>query len=176
MSETKSDIEHISDAMTQELKKYLIDQTRGTCFMNSERRPIAGYEGLYEIDRNGRVYSLERKRDLSDLKQYQGQEKFVMVPETILKYNLNSRGYLRVSLWKNSRRKQHLVHVLVAQTFIPNPHNYPLVNHKDENKQNPCDWNLEWATHSYNVTYSKNREEEPQYTTEVPDLPAMSWV
>ena len=59
----------------------------------------------------------------------------------------------------------------------PHAHlHYPLVNHKDENKQNPCDWNLEWATHSYNVTYSKNREEEPQYTSEVPDLPAMSWV
>ena len=142
----------------------------------TERRSIAGYEGLYEIDRNGRVYSLERKRDLSDLKQYKGQEKFVVVPETIVKYNLNARGYLRVALWKNNQRRQHLVHRLVALTFIENPHNYPLVNHKDENKKNPCDWNLEWCSHAYNVTYSKNREEEPQYTTEVPDLPALSWV
>jgi len=50
-----------------------------------------------------------------------------------------------------------------------------LVNHKDENKTNPCDWNLEWATHGYNVSYSKNREEEPQYMTVIPDLPMMSW-
>jgi hypothetical protein len=144
----------------------------------TDRRPISGYEGLYEIDRNGKVYSLERKRDLSGLKQYNGMEKFHTVPETIVAYNLNARGYLRVALWKNNKRRQHLVHRLVALAFIPNPYNYPLVNHGDENKKNPCDWNLEWCTHAYNINYSKNRrgQEEPQYTTEVPNLPAMSWV
>jgi len=132
----------------------------------TDRRSISGYEGLYEVDREGRVYSLERvnggciKRELK---------------EKIVVQELNQRGYPRVALWKNHRRKRFLVHRLVAMTFIPNPYNLPLVNHKDENKTNPCDWNLEWATHGYNVSYSKNREEEPQFMTVIPDLPMMSW-
>ena len=133
----------------------------------NERRPIAGYEGLYEIDRDGRVYSLERT--IINIREYVQQEKIVA-------YNLNAKGYLRVALWKDSQRRQHLVHRLVALTFIPNPRGYPLVNHMDENKLNPCDWNLEWCTNGYNLTYSKNRrEEEPQYSTGISDGPMLSW-
>ena len=33
-------------------------------------------------------------------------------------------------------------HILVARQFIPNPDNKPIVNHKDENKMNPCVDNL----------------------------------
>ncbi len=134
----------------------------------TDRQPISGYEGLYEIDRDGRIFSLERI-------VIRGMNLPTKPKEVIVKQSLNQRGYPRVTLWKDGRRKRFLVHRLVALTFLPNPHNLPLVNHKDENKKNPCEWNLEWATHSYNVTYSKNREEEPQYMTVIPDLPMMSW-
>ena len=133
-----------------------------------DRRSISGYEGLYDIDRSGRVFSLERI-------VIRGMNLPTKMKEVIVKQSLNQCGYPRVTLWKNGRRKRFLVHRLVALSFIPNPHNLPLVNHKDENKTNPCDWNLEWATHGYNVSYSKNREEEPQYMTVIPDLPMMSW-
>ena len=132
----------------------------------TDRRSISGYEGLYEIDRSGRVFSLDR---------IMGGCVKLKLKEKIVVQELNQQGYPRVALWKNHRRKRFLVHRLVAMTFIPNPHNLPLVNHRDENKKNPCDWNLEWATHGYNVSYSKNREEEPQYMTVIPDLPMMSW-
>lgn len=46
------------------------------------------------------------------------------------------------------------VHVLLANAFIPNPNNLPLVNHKDENPSNNNLDNLEWCDYSYNANYS----------------------
>lgn len=65
------------------------------------------------------------------------------------------RGYLSVTLYSGSRDR-HMktgVHRLVAKTFIPNPNNYPCVNHKDENKFNNHVDNLEWCTYKYNSNY-----------------------
>jgi hypothetical protein len=47
-----------------------------------------------------------------------------------------------------------LVSRLVAEAFIPNPDNLPVVNHKDQNTHNNCADNLEWCTVQYNVTYN----------------------
>ena len=41
----------------------------------------------------------------------------------------------------------------MAQSFIPNPNNYPFVNHKDECKYNNFVDNLEWCTKEYNDNY-----------------------
>ena len=46
-----------------------------------------------------------------------------------------------------------MVHRLVATAFIPNPNNYPIVNHKDCNPANNIFTNLEWCSYSYNNTY-----------------------
>lgn len=46
------------------------------------------------------------------------------------------------------------VHRLVASLFIPNPNNYPQVNHIDGNKLNNNDWNLEWCTQLHNMQHS----------------------
>lgn len=58
----------------------------------------------------------------------------------------NGRGYLTVHV----HGKNRLLHVLVAETFIPNPDNKPCVNHDDGNKRNCNVWNLYWCTHSEN--------------------------
>lgn len=49
--------------------------------------------------------------------------------------------------------KRLLIHRLVAETYLPNPDNLPIVNHKDENKHNAYYQNLEWCTNQYNSTY-----------------------
>ena len=56
----------------------------------------------------------------------------------ILKAWKNSRGYLIITLRKNTNCYCYTVHRLVAEAFIPNPKNKPQINHIDGNKENNC--------------------------------------
>jgi hypothetical protein len=67
----------------------------------------------------------------------------------------NKSGYFSVGL-SNIKTKSFEVHRLVAKAFIPNLENKPEVNHKDGDKLNNNYWNLEWATHSENMTHARN--------------------
>lgn len=100
-----------------------------------EWKPINGYNGRYLISDYGEVKSRSNGT------------------ETILKQEYNSSGYKRVTLYKNGKRTRHFIHRLVAEHFIPNPENLPLVNHIDEDKENNIVSNLEWCNGSYNQTY-----------------------
>lgn len=96
-------------------------------------KDIINYEGLYQINEEGQIKNLATNK--------------------ILKNRIGKRGYCEVMLYKNKSTKQFKVHRLIAETFIPNPNDYPCVNHKDENKLNNNINNLEWCTHKYNVNY-----------------------
>ena len=50
-----------------------------------------------------------------------------------------------------------LVHRLIAQSFIPNPRNFPEVNHKDSNKLNNKIENLEWVSSKENKKHAWER-------------------
>lgn len=77
--------------------------------------------------------------------QVRGLKGWVLKPETV------AGGYQRVRL---NDGKKHLVHVLVAETFIgPKPQGYQ-VNHKDGVTSNNAVANLEYATPSANVRHS----------------------
>ncbi len=66
-----------------------------------------------------------------------------------------SNGYKRIHLRRNDKTHKHIyIHVLVASAFIDNPSKYPIVNHKDGNRENNhCD-NLEWCTLSHNSIHA----------------------
>lgn len=72
----------------------------------------------------------------------------------ILSFGDNGHGYLNVMLSVDKRHIRRYVHRLVAKAFIPNPNNYPEVNHKDGNKANNCVDNLEWCTDTMNKKHA----------------------
>lgn len=96
-------------------------------------KPVAGYEGLYEVSDMGRVRSLVTNR--------------------VLKPGYNNCGYIQVLLCKSGHRKNALIHRLVANAFVPNPDMKPCVNHLDENKKNNVASNLEWCTYKENSNW-----------------------
>lgn len=62
--------------------------------------------------------------------------------------------HLGVVLCKTGEKHRYMqVHRLVAMAFLPNPNDYPCVNHKDENPFNNRLDNLEWCTVRYNTLY-----------------------
>lgn len=75
----------------------------------------------------------------------------------ILKQAADSKGYKFVTLNNNYKQYHLSVHRAVALTFIPNPDNLPIVNHKDEDKTNNNLENLEWCTYKYNSDYSVSK-------------------
>lgn len=105
-------------------------------------KDIEGYEGLYQISNYGRIRSLKFKNNVCEKNR-----------TIVMKQNLRN-GYFVINLRKNTKRKSFQVHRLVAQAFIKNPFNYPVVNHIDYNPQNNNAENLEWCTQKQNVRHS----------------------
>ena len=113
------------------------------------RKPVVGYEGYYEVDQFGRVFSLTRsivvvKGNRTYTKHLKGKQ---------IKQAMHGKGYKAVTLTKDGKMANLYVHRIVAEAFLPNPDNLPMVNHKDEDKANNFLENLEWCTAAYNRTY-----------------------
>ena len=67
------------------------------------------------------------------------------------KFFCSNTGYYRINLvLKDHSHHNFSIHRLVAEYFIPNPDNLPVVNHLDGNKLNNDYTNLEWTTYSGN--------------------------
>lgn len=115
--------------------------------MNEELwMPVEGYDGRYIVSNQGRVMSLPRSR-----RGKRGAP--TPMVGRILKQTNDHSGYPKVCLRDGKCSRNHLVHRLVAEAFIPNPKHLPCINHKDENKENNSVSNLEWCTVAYNNSY-----------------------
>ena len=102
-------------------------------------KDVPGYEGLYKISNSGKVKSLRFNHSSK---------------EKVLRNRIVGGGYCQVILYKNKNKKAFYVHVLVANSFILNPNNFPEVNHKDGNKTNNHVDNLEWVTSKQNSVHA----------------------
>ena len=63
---------------------------------------------------------------------------------------------MKAQLYRNGRKKQILVHRLVARAFIPNPRGYYDVNHKNCRRDDNRASNLEWCTKLINNRHARD--------------------
>lgn len=107
---------------------------------------LLGWETQYEICRAGLVRSKKR------LVKSKGNHYRTVNPKILSLIPLND--YRVVCLSKNGKTSVVGIHILVATQFVPNPLNKAEVNHKDGDKANNWDWNLEWTTHQENMSHA----------------------
>ena len=115
-------------------------------------KDVVGFEQYYEVSNMGNVRSKERIQAFPFDETKIGKKKKKMMKQTP-----NSKGYYRVSLSDRKKTKQYFVHRLVAQAFVENPQNLPVVNHLDFDYTNNRAENLEWTTSKGNMEYSAKR-------------------
>lgn len=100
-----------------------------------EWRDVLGFEELYQVSNLGKVRTI--KKGEAEMAQQE-----------------NRNGYMTVHLRNKGVERRAMVHRLVAEAFIPNPNELRDVNHKNGNKADNRIENLEWTTHSDNMTHS----------------------
>lgn len=101
-------------------------------------KPIKGLEDRFMISNSGRVKSIAR---------FNGK---YLVKERIMKTKITQYGYQAINLWDGKTRRCFLLHRLVAEAFVPNPLNKPVIDHLDGNKLNNNYNNLEWVSSAEN--------------------------
>lgn len=100
-------------------------------------KDVVGFEKYYSVSDSGYVYSKRKK--------------------TIMKSGGSSTGYPKIDLYDDDGNRYPVqIHRLVAEHFIPNPHDKPQVNHIDGSRDNNKVTNLEWVTSSENMIHARD--------------------
>lgn len=110
-------------------------------------KPAAGWEEEYEVSTFGRVRTREHTIvvNTSNNRSYS-----YTIPKKLKKQAECNTGYLTVALSRKGKTVNVQVHTLVAKTFLPNPYDFNVVNHIDNNGHNNHVENLEWCSHRGN--------------------------
>ena len=104
----------------------------------------------YSVTPDGRVFSHKKPGGKGKGKILDYSYKRELKPQK------NKKGYLQIILEHNTDRMRNTgIHRLVAETFIPNPHNYDTVNHINQDKTDNRVENLEWMSNADNIEYSQ---------------------
>jgi len=121
-------------------------------------KPFPNYEKWYQVSNLGRVKRMSRlcvqKRKNENGKPL--SELSYTLDEIILAQSFTTAGYLMIRFSYETKedgpisRFNVAMHRAVAMAFIPNPNNYPQVNHIDGDKTNNTVSNLEWCDNSRN--------------------------
>lgn len=91
-------------------------------------KDIPGYAGIYQVSNYGRVKSLP--------KSYIICNKYVVTAKEKVLKQRKVKGYKIIELNHKGIARRFPVHVLVAKMFIPNPNNYPEIDHIDTDRAN----------------------------------------
>jgi len=75
---------------------------------------------------------------------------------------IDNTGYFQVVLYKNKKRCHVRVHRVIAEIFVKNPNNLPMVNHKDADKRNNLPNNLEWVNNKENTQHGYDKGVYPK--------------
>ena len=130
--------------MTHDRTKMPPDELMGKVV--EEWRPVAGYQGIYEVSNLGGVRSIDR-RIINSL----GHHRFY--PGKTMSQRASPRGEKRVDLW-DRKGKSHFVHRLVAEAFCEKPDDAVEVNHINGDPRDNRAVNLEWVTKSQNIQHA----------------------
>ena len=107
-------------------------------------KDIKNFEGTYKISNKGRVKSYDKV-----IKRKDGVEYFKK--GRILKPTYYSNGYRQLTIYKKSKRYDFIHHRVVAEHFIKNPYELPVIDHRNGLKDDNRAENLVWCTQKYNV-------------------------
>lgn len=109
--------------------------------MREDFRPILGYEGHYEINSEGVVVSLRFNK------------------RKVLKTWLNNKGYVCISLKRDKKQRNYLIHKLVWESFNgPIPCDLQVRHGKGNDQSNNCLEYLSLGTASDNNGRDKARD------------------
>ena len=128
--------------------RIMVNQSISEMFKLGNLKDIPGYENLYAVSRDGRVWAYPNRRNKLE-GMWMNLQLMINTKNRIKPH----KQYL-VKLYKQKKYKNKQVHRLVGLTYIPNPENKPDVNHIDGDSLNNWDWNLEWNTKLENMAHA----------------------
>lgn len=110
-------------------------------------KPVAGFEGSYEVSNLGKVRSL-------DIRIPCRGGKTRLRKGRILRCRFGSDGYNYACLSADGIYKNHKIARLVAMAFCSKEDGKDIVNHVDGDKTNDLSSNLEWTDMSGNIIHA----------------------